>query len=178
MHPNFVTGILGALALVLAFIGFGSLPLNVAGLLLIGLGVVLFVLEFHVTSHGLLTVGGHRVLRAGRLRALHGSPDPTAPDDRGSTRGRSSCVTGAHRRVMAFVLFIVVRRRRRQQLAGPAAPVARRSRTVHDRRRSARTLAPMGSSTRPARSGPRGPATSAPLARGTPVRVVGQDGLT
>ena len=44
-NPNFVTGILGALAIILAFIGFGSLPLNVAGLLLLGLGVVLFVLE-------------------------------------------------------------------------------------------------------------------------------------
>ena len=52
--PNFVTGILGAIALILAFIGFGSLPLNVAGLLLIGLAIVLFVLEFTVTSHGLL----------------------------------------------------------------------------------------------------------------------------
>ena len=30
MHPNFVTGILGGLALILAFIGSGSLPLNVA----------------------------------------------------------------------------------------------------------------------------------------------------
>ena len=29
--PNFVTGILGGIALILAFIGFGSLPLNVAG---------------------------------------------------------------------------------------------------------------------------------------------------
>ena len=31
-NPNFVTGILGALAIILAFIGFGSLPLNVGGL--------------------------------------------------------------------------------------------------------------------------------------------------
>ena len=38
--PNFVTGILGAFALILAFIGFGSLPLNIAGLLLIGLAVI------------------------------------------------------------------------------------------------------------------------------------------
>ena len=30
-NPNFVTGIIGAIALLLAFIGFGSLPLNVAG---------------------------------------------------------------------------------------------------------------------------------------------------
>ena len=56
--PNFVTGILGAIALILAFIGFGSLPLNVAGCLLIGLAVLLFVLETTVTSHGLLAVGG------------------------------------------------------------------------------------------------------------------------
>ena len=37
-NPNFVTGILGAFALILAFIGFGSLPLNIAGLLLVGPG--------------------------------------------------------------------------------------------------------------------------------------------
>ena len=30
-NPNFVTGILGALAIILAFIGFGSLPLNIGG---------------------------------------------------------------------------------------------------------------------------------------------------
>ncbi|MGH2475113.1 MAG: NfeD family protein, partial [Candidatus Limnocylindrales bacterium] len=48
ISPNFVTGIIGALAIILAFIGFGSLPLNVAGLLLIGLSVVLFVLELTV----------------------------------------------------------------------------------------------------------------------------------
>ena len=40
--------------IILAFIGFGSLPLNIGGLLLITLGIVLFVLELTVTSHGLL----------------------------------------------------------------------------------------------------------------------------
>ena len=80
--PNFVTGILGAIAIVLAFIGFGSLPLNVAGLLLIGLGVVLFVLEFTVTSHGLLTVGGIVCFALG-ASALYTEPGtPTAPDVR------------------------------------------------------------------------------------------------
>ncbi len=56
--PNFVTGVLGGIAIILAFVGFGSLPLNVGGLLLIGLAILLFFLEFTVTSHGLLTVGG------------------------------------------------------------------------------------------------------------------------
>ena len=81
--PNFVTGILGAIALILAFIGFGSLPLNVAGVLLIGLAIVLFVLEFTVTSHGLLVRRRPDLLRAGRLRAVHGAraprPRPMSP---------------------------------------------------------------------------------------------------
>ena len=64
-NPNFVTGILGALAIILAFIGFGSLPLNVAGLLLLVLGVVLFALETQVASHGLLAARRHRLLPLG-----------------------------------------------------------------------------------------------------------------
>ena len=58
IHPNFVTGILGGLALILAFIGSGSLPLNVAGVLLLGLAVLLLFLEATVPSPGLLTIGG------------------------------------------------------------------------------------------------------------------------
>ena len=57
-HPNFFSGPVGAIALVLAFIGSNSLPLNIGGLILILLGIGLLVLELSVTSYGLLTVGG------------------------------------------------------------------------------------------------------------------------
>ncbi|MEO8252701.1 MAG: nodulation protein NfeD [Chloroflexota bacterium] len=57
-HPNLISGSLGAIAIVLAFIGSNSLPLNVGGLLLILLGIALFVLELHFTSYGFLAVGG------------------------------------------------------------------------------------------------------------------------
>ena len=57
-HPNLISGSLGAIAIVLAFIGSNSLPLNVGGLLLILLGIGLFVLEVHFTSYGFLAVGG------------------------------------------------------------------------------------------------------------------------
>ena len=57
-HPNFFSGPAGGIAIVLAFIGSNSLPLNVGGLLLILLGIGLLVLELTVTSFGLLTVGG------------------------------------------------------------------------------------------------------------------------
>lgn len=57
-HPNLVSGSLGAIAIVLAFIGSNSLPLNIGGLLLILLGIGLFVLELHFTSYGFLAAGG------------------------------------------------------------------------------------------------------------------------
>jgi membrane-bound serine protease (ClpP class) len=57
-HPNFFSGIVGGIAIVLAFIGSNSLPLNVAGLILIAIGLGLFALELVVASYGLLTVAG------------------------------------------------------------------------------------------------------------------------
>jgi membrane-bound serine protease (ClpP class) len=74
--PNFVTGILGALAIILAFVGAGSLPLQLAGVLLIGLSAVLLLLEATVTSHGLLAVGAvvAFVLGAATLYTEPGSP--------------------------------------------------------------------------------------------------------
>ncbi len=77
--PNLVTGILGAFAIILAFIGFGSLPLNVGGLLLIVLAIVLFVLEVTVTSHGLLAIGGLIAFVLGRRRC---TPSPGRPPAR------------------------------------------------------------------------------------------------
>lgn len=77
--PNFVTGILGALAIVLAFIGFGSLPLNVGGLLLILLAMVLFGLELTVTSHGLLGVSGLICFALGASALFTQPGDPFEP---------------------------------------------------------------------------------------------------
>lgn len=51
-------GIVGAISLILAFYSFQSLPINYAGVLLMLLGVILFVLEVSVTSYGLLAIGG------------------------------------------------------------------------------------------------------------------------
>jgi membrane-bound serine protease (ClpP class) len=58
VHPTVLGGILGALCLILAFVGFGSLPLNVAGLVLLAFGMVLFALESQFTTNGILAVAG------------------------------------------------------------------------------------------------------------------------
>src|SRR3989304_8756134 len=51
--PHLISGALGAIAIVLAFIGSNSLPLNIGGLLLILMGIGLFVLDMNFTSSGL-----------------------------------------------------------------------------------------------------------------------------
>lgn len=60
-------GIVGAISLILAFYSFQSLPVNYAGVLLILLGVVLFILEVSVTSYGLLALGGVTAMILGSL---------------------------------------------------------------------------------------------------------------
>src|SRR5919202_774639 len=47
-------GVVGALALLLAYYYLQTLPVNYTGLLLIGLGMVMFILEIQVTSFGML----------------------------------------------------------------------------------------------------------------------------
>jgi membrane-bound serine protease (ClpP class) len=78
-NPNFVTGILGGLAIILAFIGLGALPLNVGGVILIIFGLLLIGLELTVTSHGLLGFGGVLCIALG-ASALYTTPgDPFEP---------------------------------------------------------------------------------------------------
>lgn len=63
-------GIVGAISLILAFYSFQSLPVNYAGILLLLLGVVLFILEASVTSYGLLAIGGAISMVLGSLMLI------------------------------------------------------------------------------------------------------------
>ena len=51
-------GVIGGICLLLAFYALGTLPLNFAGLALIGFGLLLFGLEPFLTAHGILAAGG------------------------------------------------------------------------------------------------------------------------
>jgi len=68
-------GVTGAIFLILAFYSFQTLPVNYAGLLLIILALVLFILEIKIISHGLLTIGGIISMVIGSLM-LFDSPAP------------------------------------------------------------------------------------------------------
>jgi membrane-bound serine protease (ClpP class) len=67
-HPGAIfPGVIGGISLILAFFGLQTLPINYAGILLILLGIVLFVLEMKITSYGLLSIGGIICLSLGSL---------------------------------------------------------------------------------------------------------------
>jgi len=51
-------GVVGVISLIIAFYSMHTLPINYAGLALIIFGVLLFVLEIKIVSHGLLAIGG------------------------------------------------------------------------------------------------------------------------
>lgn len=53
-----IPGVLGALCIILAFYSFSALPINYAGIALIILGIVMFVMEVLTPTFGPLTIGG------------------------------------------------------------------------------------------------------------------------
>jgi len=55
---SILPGVVGGICLLLAFFALGMLPVNMAGLALIGLAFVLFLAEIKVQSHGMLLGGG------------------------------------------------------------------------------------------------------------------------
>ncbi|MBM4139923.1 MAG: nodulation protein NfeD [Nitrospira sp.] len=68
-------GAMGGICLILAFYAFQTLPVNYAGLLLILLGIILFILEVKIVSYGALTIGGVIAMIIGSLM-LFESPAP------------------------------------------------------------------------------------------------------
>jgi membrane-bound serine protease (ClpP class) len=67
-HPGAIfPGVIGAISLILAFFAFQTLPVNYAGILLIVVALVLFILEMKIASYGLLSLGGIISLFLGSL---------------------------------------------------------------------------------------------------------------
>ena len=63
-------GIIGVISLVLAFYSLHTLPVNYAGLALILFGIILFILEANIVSHGVLGIGGTVSLLIGSLMLI------------------------------------------------------------------------------------------------------------
>jgi membrane-bound serine protease (ClpP class) len=170
-HPNFLSGTLGAIAIVLAFIGSNSLPLNVGGLLLILLGIGLFVLELNVTSYGLLTIAGIVSFVLGAFALYTG----VAPPGEESIEVSVSPVLIVGAVIVTLVYFYVLIRALLQMRRkhSPVSPMA----TVMGSIGTAQTLiAPTGIAYAAGEAWS-ARALSGDIHPGTPVRVVGVNGL-
>lgn len=73
VHPNLLSGLLGGVALLLAFVGLLGLPVNWIGFAILAFGLVLLVLETQITSHGVLGVLGIIAVAVGAL-SLYNAP--------------------------------------------------------------------------------------------------------
>jgi membrane-bound serine protease (ClpP class) len=73
-HPGAIfPGVIGSIALILAFFAMQTLPVNYAGILLIVLAIIFFIMEMKITSYGLLSVAGVVSLLLGSLMLFKGS---------------------------------------------------------------------------------------------------------
>jgi membrane-bound serine protease (ClpP class) len=172
-NPNLVTGTVGAIAIVLAVIGFGGLPVNIGGLVLIGIGIVLFILETTVTSHGLLAVGGIVCFVLGAF-ALYTEPAlPGAPDISVAVPVIVT-MTVLTSLFMGLVVVAAIRTRHMQTaegLIGSGLP----ANALGEVRRP---LTPLGSVYAGGEEWSARSSDERPLDRGTPVRILRQEGLT
>lgn len=76
-------GVLGSIFIVLALFGASVLPIDHAGLALLGLAAIFFLAEIKVTSYGLLSLAGFVCLVLGGMM-LRSHPDPALRIDWGS----------------------------------------------------------------------------------------------
>lgn len=174
-NPNFVTGILGALAIILAFIGFGSLPLNAGGLILILLAMVLFGLELTVTSHGLLGVGGLIIFALGASALFTQPGDPFEPlASVASPVILTTTVTAG-----IFLALIVWAAIRSRGMASPSGVVGSSFALAPGTKGVVRrAIEPVGSIYAAGEEWSARTFDGRALERGTPVLVVATDGLT
>jgi membrane-bound serine protease (ClpP class) len=96
-------GVAGAVALIMAFIGFGSLPTNIGGVIFIILAVVLFVVDIKTPTHGFLTAGGIVAFVMGSLLLF---PAWITPSGAGDTDSSLSPVV--HISILTIVLMTLL----------------------------------------------------------------------
>ena len=116
-------GVVGGICLILAFLALSTLPINVAGIALIVLGLVFFLAEVKVASHGVLGAGGVLSVLLGSLILFRGGMAVAWPVVAG--------VTGATALFFLFVVGAGLRAQKSAVTTGAAGLVGARGRVLH-----------------------------------------------
>jgi membrane-bound serine protease (ClpP class) len=173
-HPTLLMGLIGALSLVLAFYGSGSLPLNYLGVALVALGLVMLILEPAVPSHGLLTLGGIASFIVGAV-AFYGSPGPYLP---AATVAWPIIVTMAGLAALYGLVFLSAILKLRSMPIPEGSGMVGTVNVVGQIGKVEAALDPVGTVYVARESWTARERNRATLERGTPVKVVAQEGLT
>lgn len=114
-HPGVVLpGVVGSIALILAFYSFQTLPVNIAGVLLIVLALIFFIMEMKIASYGLLSVAGIISLLLGSVMLFDRGVDGQAGISWRVLMPTLALVSG----FFVFVAGLVFRSRRRRPMTG------------------------------------------------------------
>lgn len=127
-------GIVGVICLILAFYSMSSMPVNYAGVALIIFGIVLFLLEIKIISHGILAIGGIVSILLGSMILFRSSPTENFVSLSWSVIFSVTAVS------TAFFIFIVtlgLRAQRSKPVSGGNALIGKIAQTVE-------TLDPFG----------------------------------
>ena len=113
-HPGmFAPGVIGGIAMVLALFAMHMLPVNFAGLLLILVALILFVLEAKFPTHGILGIGGAIAMLLGALMLIR---SPITPG--GVHVSTALAVTIPVALIVIFLMRLVLRSFRWKQSTG------------------------------------------------------------
>jgi membrane-bound serine protease (ClpP class) len=163
-HPSGLTGLFGAIALILAFFALGSLPTNWAGVALIALAFVLLVAEVFISGFGVAGIAGIIALIFGGL-ILTGSSETGFQVSRWLVIAIGAVIGS----IVLLFLAALLRMRRMPAFSGRESLIGAKG--------TARTrLEPRGAVLV---AGERWDATAEdpPLEAGTPIIVTGSEGL-
>lgn len=126
-------GVVGAVSLVLAFYALHTLNINYAGLILIGLAFVFFIVELSVVSYGLLTLAGLVSLILGSIM-LFDSPLPFMRLSPWVMMPAVVFMAG----FVAFTLYMALRLQGRRSVAGAEGIIGTEGRVVEEIRPGSR----------------------------------------
>jgi membrane-bound serine protease (ClpP class) len=164
-HPGlFLPGVIGVIAGVLAALSLFDLPINIAGVILILIAVLLFIIDLKAVTHGVLTTGGIVAMTLGGLLLI---------DTSFLAEGVNIPLLIITVLVIAAIFLFILRKlidaRRRPYAAGEESMIGMLG-TVRE---------PLNPSGMVFVNGAlwQATSTSGPLDAGTQVRIVGVDGL-
>jgi membrane-bound serine protease (ClpP class) len=113
-HPGVIApGVIGGICMVLALYAMQILPVNFAGVLLIVLALVLFILEAKFTSHGVLLIGGVVSMLLGAMFLIR---SPLTPG--GVSFGVALAATLPFAFLTVFLMRLVLKSRRWKTATG------------------------------------------------------------